>query len=934
MKRISYIIVCALLLVMNSCIQGEGMKYGAGESYTVQADLDSKAKVHGLYDKGLQNFNFTVSWDKLYETGSGDQITGVRIYKGKDHSQLVRSLKYTDPNGDQAGSMNFILASATGLSLAEEQELLSNELYLAITTTSQPEGVVQGNLVVSGYNNTNSYKIQSIKLRDNVNSFTLKEGATEKLPVVINPYYADNTALKYTSSEPEIFTIDENGMVTGKHVGTASVTVESQDGTNVKRTFTIRVTNPDYISDVLFKNADNLVAIKGDEPLQLQWSLNPEAPSHSVIEFVSSDPSVASVSQDGVVTALGSGTVTITAIATETGIQGKPETRLSSSCTVNVYSIYQEIDRANWTATATSWQKGNEASNAFDGKASTLWHNKWNNGTGDPALPQKFTIDFGSVIEISQIELDRRNDSNLTDVNSVDVYIGETESKLTAVGSITFGDKNNVEVTGRLFFGLHNARYVQLVFTKSNRSNSVSAAEIRGYLIKKFAQADSLRNSSIMSFSYGSWQLPWVVRLNCFKGMTKLKFMLVLLCGCIALPLWAQQEADSRHAAVQEHIQPMRHGKSYGALHTESDFRRIRKNLDKSPWKEDWQKFKNNVFTQDTVPTFAVNELRVGGRLRENYLSAARGAAAAYQNAVYYRITGDKAHADKAVEILNAWASTCKEFKGDTNVSLRKGIYGYQFAVAGELMRNYAGWKADRFKAFQEWLLSFFYPRNSEFLKTHHGTPNDHYWANWGLANVASLVAIGIVTDRRDIYNEGIEHFEHGKTNGCLTRAIFKVFDGNDKYLAQWQETNRDWGHTHMCQGLVGVICQMAWNQGDDFFSYADNLFLKGCEYTAKYNYAQLDVPNVPYTREYKGTWGTAYQECLTIPPRQQYSGDARPIWALPYYHYAKVEKVDKARYQYTEQALKMTAPEGGPDLRSNSGGFDTFGYGTLMYAR
>lgn len=484
MKQLNYIIVCVILLIMNSCIQGDGMKNGAGESYTVQADLESMGKVQGLYDKDLQNFNFTVSWDKLYETGSDDEITGIRIYKGKEHSRLIRSLKYTNPNGDQAGSMNFILASATGLSLEEEQQLLDNELYLAITTKSYPEGLVEGNLVVKGYDNTNSYKIQSVKLRDNATSFTVQEGETGKLPVVVNPYYADNTKLKYESDEPEIFTVDENGIITGKHVGTGNVTVETLDGTNIRKTFNIRITSPDYISDVIFKNADNLVAIKGEEPLRLTWTLNPGEPAHRKIEFISSDPSVATVSQDGAVTALKSGTVTISAIASETGIEGKPETRLSSSCTVKVYSVYEELDRTTWSATATSWQKGNEPANAFDGKATSLWHNKWNNGTGDPALPQKFTIDFGSVIEISQIELDRRNDGNLTDVNNVDIYLGESESKLTKVGAITFGDKNNVEITGRLFFGLHTARYAQLVFTKSNRSNSVSAAEIRGYLIK------------------------------------------------------------------------------------------------------------------------------------------------------------------------------------------------------------------------------------------------------------------------------------------------------------------------------------------------------------------------------------------------------------------------------------------------------------------
>ena len=93
-------------------------------------------------------------------------------------------------------------------------------------------------------------------------------------------------------------------------------------------------------------------------------------------------------------------------------------------------------------------------------------------------------------------------------------------------------------------------------------------------------------------------------------------------------------------------------------------------------------------------------------------------------------------------------------------------------------------------------------------------------------------MAIGIVTDRRDIYNEGIDHLQTGDTNGRLRRAIYHDY-APDYNFAQWQESGRDQGHTLMCVGLMGVICQLAWSQGDDFFAYDDNLFMRACEYAA-----------------------------------------------------------------------------------------------------
>ncbi len=482
MKLFNYIITALCLLVLNSCVQGEGMKYGAGDSYTIKADLEGKAKVEGLYDKGLETFNFTLKWDSLYDTGT-DAITGVVLYKGEDKSHPLRTLKYNNPNGDSEGSQNFTLSSYNGLNEEEENELLSNQLAVVVTTEKHPDGIVTGKLVTNGYNGTNSYKIELIKLRDNALSFSVEEGKTNKIPVVITPYYADNTKLKYTSSEPEIFTVDENGMVTGKHVGQAIITVESQDGTNIKKTFTVKVTHPDYIREVVFKNADNLEAIAG-QPLQLEWTLNPEEPKNKNISFVSSDPTIATVDDNGLVTAKRSGTITVSAVATQTGIEGKPETRIVSTCTVKVYSVYQELDRTGWNVTATSYERGSEPTKLLDGNANSFWENRWKNGTGDKnTLPQSVTFDFGKVIEISKIEIDRRRGYE-TDTKTVKIALGDDPNKLEDIGTLEFGDKNNTATTGSFVFGLHTVRYVRLTFTESNRGKSVSAAEVRGYLIK------------------------------------------------------------------------------------------------------------------------------------------------------------------------------------------------------------------------------------------------------------------------------------------------------------------------------------------------------------------------------------------------------------------------------------------------------------------
>ena len=380
---------------------------------------------------------------------------------------------------------------------------------------------------------------------------------------------------------------------------------------------------------------------------------------------------------------------------------------------------------------------------------------------------------------------------------------------------------------------------------------------------------------------------------------------------------------------LKDESEPMIH---CGGLHTEEDFERIRENLNSEPWKSGYELLETNGYAQLTYNPAPVETIIRNDGGGSNFMNAARGAAAAYQLGIRWKISGDTRYADRAVYVLNSWAYKCTGITGDTNSYLASGIYGYEFALAGELLRDYEGWNEDDFKNYQDWMVKVFIPANKDFLERHNGTPAGHYWANWGLCNVASIIAVGILADRRDIYNYGIRHLQAGETNGNINKAIYHVFDGEDANLAQWQESNRDAGHTYMCQGLLGAICQMTWNQGDDFFGYKDNMLLKACEYTAKYHIANMDVPNIPYTREYLSNWGIAYEEYPTIADR---SAMERPIWALVYNHYAKLKGVASDKYKYTKMGMDYCFPEGGGgQYGETSGGYDYLGCGTLMYSR
>ena len=357
-----------------------------------------------------------------------------------------------------------------------------------------------------------------------------------------------------------------------------------------------------------------------------------------------------------------------------------------------------------------------------------------------------------------------------------------------------------------------------------------------------------------------------------------------------------------------------------GLLHTEQDFDRIRAKLaeGREPWTMGWTKLTSNPHAALDWAPHAQTAVYRGKNPEhaENYATLFNDTAAAYAQALRWNISGDNRYADRSLEILNSWSAKLELIGGSSDRFLASGIYGYELANAAEILRSYPGWLPQDFHRFQSMMLSVFYPMNHDFLSRHNGAKIDHYWANWDLANMSSMLAVGVLTDRADIYSEAVEYFKHGQGNGAIEHAVWMLYpDG----LGQVQESGRDQGHTLLDIALLGIFCQMAWNQGDDLFGYDDNRLLKAAEYAARYNLGQ-DVPYTSYTNS-----DVAQQQ---ISPAGR--GGERPIWELLYNHYVVLKALD-APY-VTSMARRVRPEGGGGDYGPNSGGFDQLGYGTLTY--
>lgn len=356
-----------------------------------------------------------------------------------------------------------------------------------------------------------------------------------------------------------------------------------------------------------------------------------------------------------------------------------------------------------------------------------------------------------------------------------------------------------------------------------------------------------------------------------------------------------------------------------GLLQTQDDFSRIREKLANynQPWLAGWQKL---IANPHASLAWQPNPVPVVYRTSEepnNHSVLFSDNAAAYALALRWQISNDPAYADKAVSILNRLSSTLTATKGNPVKALAAGLHGYQLANAAELLRTYPKWEPADFQRFQSLMLTVFYPINHDFLVYHDGTPPDYHWASWDLANMNSMLAIGVLTDRRDLYNEAVDYFKHGRGNGAIEHAVWKIYG---RGLGQVQESGRDQAHAMLDIALLGSFCQMAWSQGDDLFGYQNNRVLQAAEYVAKYNLGQ-EVPFTPVIRR------SFKQAAISTKHR----GDTRPIWELLYNHYAVRKDLSAPNVQ--AMANKVQVEGGGGDYGADNGGYEQLGYGTLLYS-
>ncbi|WML36732.1 Ig-like domain-containing protein [Clostridium sp. OS1-26] len=380
----------------------------------------------------------TVSLDKtseIFTVGETGMLKATVTKTNMDRSTVVNQMvTFKSSNNDvmQVGGNGFVYAAGPGTA----------------TITASTEGgsnVAACFVTVNAKNNTSSLVLSK-------KAAFIVVGGTDKLTASVVSTGTVNPVVNWTSSDPNVVKVLE-GILLGMNPGTAVITATTADGTSTA-TCSVTVytagTVPISLQSISLNKTSTKLTVGASETLTA--ALNPANATNYSLVWKSSNPNVASVNGNGVVSALSAGSTLIT-VSTSDGT-------ISSSCTVTVadksipastinttrlggsdrYETSVAISKSNWKGTSTYAVLA--SGNGFaDGLSSAALAKKYN---APILLTEKDSIPDSVLAEITRLHV-----TNVLITGGVGVVSQSVEKKLNSLGITTerIGGKDRYETS-------------------------------------------------------------------------------------------------------------------------------------------------------------------------------------------------------------------------------------------------------------------------------------------------------------------------------------------------------------------------------------------------------------------------------------------------------------------------------------------------------
>jgi uncharacterized protein YjdB len=304
--------------------------------------------------------------DNVYNNLTVERTYGVggvstKFAKPAYQSEIVASGRVIPDialNGDPATGVVFIINGmqtvlggtsmgaplfASFLAATNVKTFINPKLYTAgqasfntITESSRVAGKCAWLGSINGLTLSNTFNnVLATHISLDVESLALTVGQETTINYTLQPDNVTLNTLAWCSDNSNIVSVNSAGVVTGVSVGAARITCGTIDNSNISISIPVTVTSVIPVYSVVLASVPS---IHVGSTIQLNPVISPNNASNKSVSWISSDPSVASVSETGLVSGLTFGTCVITC----TGVGENIQTTVEISVTIPAQIISVE----------------------------------------------------------------------------------------------------------------------------------------------------------------------------------------------------------------------------------------------------------------------------------------------------------------------------------------------------------------------------------------------------------------------------------------------------------------------------------------------------------------------------------------------------------------------------------------------------------------
>ncbi len=288
---------------------------------------------------------------------------------------------------------------------------------------------------------------------------------------------------------------------------------------------------------------------------------------------------------------------------------------------------------------------------------------------------------------------------------------------------------------------------------------------------------------------------------------------------------------DSGSAASPDGATQVRGFTHPGLPLTIADLSQLKANLNVEPWKSAYGALAADSHSQLTYAMqgpFAT----VSRTPNVNLGQYASDMQAVFDLARMWSFTGNSAYAQKAHDIMLAWAKTHTAWGGAESY-LTMGDYAYRMYGGVDILRGtWPGWTAADTAACKAYFANVYWSAAT--------VPNPLRSANQGVEQLITGVGVAVFNDDTEKFNQCLQAFRDDAAGG-LPDSLPNGAIG---------DSGRDQGHAFGELMHLAWIAEVFWKQGVDVYSELDSRLLAAGEFYSRYNLG-VNTPFMQFGSEY-----------------------------------------------------------------------------------